>query len=214
MLQQNQIAQQIASFTTMQQQNRIDDENRRLAEKNQTIDKFLGQERLHRLLRLSRVSTTAHLAPIWKRMAASAKNNHLVLLQNMIDDAKDTLREDHLTFIVDPALLQTILSLKWENSHKDSLEHGLNPFWFGDMEIEQAYQQNATHELILQGNANPSLSYAAELLKSKVSLPTPDSSNRYICRMQILFTVLLPAGCRRCSWKDISWLQFNGPKNR
>ena len=36
-LQQNQIAQQIASFTTMQQQNQIDDENCRLAEKNQTL---------------------------------------------------------------------------------------------------------------------------------------------------------------------------------
>ena len=200
MLQQNQIAQQIASFTTMQQQNRIDDENRRLADKNQTVDKFLGQERLDRLLRLSRASTTANLAPIWKRMAASTKSNRLLLLQNMIDDAKDILREDHLTFIVDPALLQTVLSLKWENSHKDSLEHGLNPFRFGDMEIEQAYQRNATHDLILQGNANPSLSDAAELLKSKVSLPTPDSSNRYIRRMQILFTVLLPVGHSYTKW--------------
>ena len=52
-------------------------------------------------------------------MAASTKSNRLLLLQNMIDDAKDTLREDHLTFNVDPALLQTVLSLKWENSHKD-----------------------------------------------------------------------------------------------
>ena len=52
-------------------------------------------------------------------MAASAKSNRLLVLQNMIDDAKDLLREDHLTFIVDPALLQTVLSLKWENSHKD-----------------------------------------------------------------------------------------------
>ena len=59
----------------------------------------------------------------------------------MIDNAKDSLREDHLTFIVDLALLQTVVSiLKWENSHKDSLEHGLNPFRFGGMEIEQAYQ--------------------------------------------------------------------------
>ena len=54
-------------------------------------------------------------------MTASAKSNRLLLLQNMvvIDDAKDSLREDHLPFIVDPALLQTVLSLKWENSHKD-----------------------------------------------------------------------------------------------
>ena len=135
-------------------------------------------------------------------MAASTKSNRLLLLQNMIDDAKDTLREDHLTFNVDPALLQTVLSLKWENSHKDSLvEHGLNPFRFGDMEIEQAYQRNAsTHDLILQGNANPSHSDASELLKSKVSLLTPDSSNRYIRRMQFLFTVLLPAGHSYTKW--------------
>ena len=80
------------------------------------------------------------------------------------------------------------------------MEHGLNPFRFGEMEIEQAHQQNATHELILEGNANPSLSDAAELLKSKVSLPTSDSSNRYIRRMQILFTVLLPAGYSYPKW--------------
>ena len=81
-------------------------------------------------------------------MTASAKSNRLLLLQNMvvIDDAKDSLREDHLTFIVDPALLQTVLSLHWENSHKDSLEHGLNPFRFGDMEIEQA---KPTNEMLL-----------------------------------------------------------------
>ena len=41
---------------------------------------------------------------------------------------------------------------------------------------------------------------ASELLKSKVSLPTPDGSNRYICRMQILFTVLLPAGHAYTKW--------------
>ena len=122
MLQQNQIAQQIASFTTMQQQNRIDDENRRLADKNQTIDKFLGQqERLDRLLRLSHAATmTANLAPIWKRMAASTKSNQLLLLQNMIDDAKDStlLREDHLTFIVDPALLLLRIMVVWQLNQK------------------------------------------------------------------------------------------------
>ena len=101
----------------MQHQNRIDDENRPFAEKNQTIDKFLGQEeRLDHLLRLFRVATTANLAPIWKRMAASTTSNRLLLLQNIIDDAKDSLREDHLIIIVDPDLLQTVLSLKWENS--------------------------------------------------------------------------------------------------
>ena len=86
------------------------------------IRPWQGQERLDWLLHLSRrVATTANFAPIWKWMTASAKSNRLLLLQNMvvIDDAKDSLREDHLPFIVDPALLQTVLSLKWENSHKD-----------------------------------------------------------------------------------------------
>ena len=130
-------------------------------------------------------------------MAASTKSNRLLLLQTMIDDAKDLLREDHLTFIFDLSLLQMVLSLKWEKSHR--VEHGLNPFQFRDMEIEQAaYQRNATHDLILQGNMNPS--DASKFLKSKVSLPTPDGSNRYIRGMKILFAVLLPACHAYTKW--------------
>ena len=56
----------------------------------------------------------------------------------MIDNQKDVMKEDHLTFVADHGLLSTILGIKWENAHKDSLEHGLNPFRFGDMDIEQA----------------------------------------------------------------------------
>ena len=95
----------------------------------------------------------------------------------MIDNKKDDIREDHLTFIADYALLASVLSIKWENAHKDSLEHnGLSPLRFGDMEIEQAYQRNDTHNLILLGNANPSLADASELLKSKIAMPPPDGS--------------------------------------
>ena len=98
------------------------------------------------------------------------------LLQTMIDNQKDVMNEDHLTFVADHGLLSTIFSIKLENAHKDSLEYGLNALRFGAMDIEQANQRNDTRNMILLGNANPSLTDAAELLKSKVALPPPDGS--------------------------------------
>ena len=133
-------------------------------------------------------------------MANTKKAGQMQLLQTMINNKKDDIREDHLTFVADHALLASVLSIKWENAHKDSLEHGLNPFRFGDMEIEQAYQRNDTRNLILLGNANPSLADASELLKSKIALPPPDGSLRNIRRMQILFMVILPTGHPLTDW--------------
>ena len=164
------------------QQNRLDDEARRKAEQTKSVQKYLGKECYERLLRVSQAASDTGLAPFWHRMANTKKAGQMQLLQTMINNKKDDIREDHLTFVADHALLASVLSIKWENAHKDSLEHGLNPFRFGDMEIEQAYQRNDTRNLILLGNANPSLADASELLKSKIALPPPDGSLRNIRR--------------------------------
>ena len=196
----NAIAQQLATIAQQNQQNRLDDEARRKAEQTKSVQKYLGKECYERLLRVSQAASDTGLAPFWHRMANTKKAGQMQLLQTMIDNKKDDIREDHLTFVADHALLASVLSIKWENAHKDSLEHGLNPFRFGDMEIEQAYQRNDTRNLILLGNANPSLADASELLKSKIALPPPDGSLRNIRRMQILFMVILPTGHPLTNW--------------
>ena len=196
----NAIAQQLATLAQQNQQNRLDDEARRKADQTKSVQKYLGTECYERLLRLSHAASDSGLSTFWHRMANTKKAAQMQLLQTMIDNKKDEIREDHLTFVADHALLATILSIKWENAHKDSLEHGLNPFRFGDMEIEQAYQRNDTRNLILLGNANPSLADASELLKSKIALPPPDGSLRNIRRMQIMFMVILPSGHPLTDW--------------
>ena len=134
-------------------------------------------------------------------MAAAKKSAWLGVLQAYIDAAKDTLNEEHLTFVADNALLNTTLPLSWAMVHKDAIRSGVHPFRFGDTDVEAAHQQLNSHlELILSGNAKPYLANAAEALKTKFILPPTNGSNHNICRWHIWSLIVLPANHSFSNW--------------
>jgi len=136
-------------------------------DKVDSVSKMLGTELSDKLRRISLALSDAQLSPFWHRMAGTKKAARLGVLQAYIDAAKDTLNEEHLTFVADNALLNATLSLLWAMVHKDAIGTGINPFRFGDTDVEAAQQLNSHLELILSGSANHSLADAAEVLKRK-----------------------------------------------
>ena len=178
-LQQNQIALQLANFTQQTHQHRLDDEARRAAEKFETVEKFLGEDKRDKLLRMSLVAHENQLAPFWNRIANVKKSERLGVLQSYLDAARETLGEDHLTFVADSALLSATTSLMWPLLSKDAIDSGCggNAFRFCDSDLELAHHLNSKVELVLSGSAAPSLSDAAEPSSSIVL--HADGSNRY-----------------------------------
>jgi len=63
--------------------------------------------------------------------------------------------------------MNATLSLSLAMVHKDAIGTGVNPFWFGNTDVETAQQLNSHLEVILSGNANPFLMDVAEALKTK-----------------------------------------------
>ena len=193
-LQQNQIATQLALMRQQQELSKVQEEQRKQDEKETSVEKILGKERLSTLLRLSRVNSESALAPFWSRLADVKKSSWLSVLQAFLDNNREQLGEKHLTFPADNALLNTALSMVWGMVTKDSIETGINLFRLSDTDLESAQQRLAEVELIMSGGANPSLADAQEALKSKITMPPSDGSNRNVRRMQILMMTLLPAG--------------------
>ena len=74
--------------------------------------------------------------------------------------------------------------------HRYGIETGLNPIRLGDTGIKTSFQINNCLELLLSGGANPSLSDSIEELKSKMTLPDSDGSNRHVHRLQILCRII------------------------
>ena len=192
-LQQNAIATQIANFSQQTQLHRVQEEQRHVEEKVDSVSKMLGNELSDELRRISLAPSNVQRSPLWHCMAATKKSARLGVLQAYTDAAKDTLNEEHLTFVADNALLTATVSLSWAMVRKDAIGTGVNPFPFGDTDVETAQQLNIHLKPILSGNANPSLADAAEALKTEIILPPSCGSNRNIRRWHIRSMIVLPA---------------------
>ena len=83
---------------------------------------------------------------------------------------------------------------------KDAIETGLNPFLFGDSDMEASQQANARIELMLAGGASPSLADAEAALATKINMPSADGSSRNIRRQQILAMSIFPPQHQFTNW--------------
>ena len=185
------IATAIGNLDANLQQMRHVDERRREAKETKTVESWLGSVRFPRLLYLARAATEQDLAPFWSQIANAKKGDWLRLAQALVDEVLLTLGEDHLTFVVDMALMTVTIGLKWHMEHRDGIEQGLMPFRFKDTDLEAALAISHAVSLVHEGGANPSLKDALETLKSSFILPTTEKSNLYIRRMQVWMTVVL-----------------------
>ena len=94
--------------------------------------------------------------------------------------------------VADTVMVNTTISLAWYLTTKDALDTGINPFRFGETDLEAAQQLQATIELMLSGQANPTLADAQRVLDSKVVLPSLYNSNCNVHHMQIWALTWLP----------------------
>jgi len=69
LIQNNLIAQQLATLAQQNQQNCLVDKARRISAKSQSTENYLGTECFERLLRVSRAANETGLATFWKRVA-------------------------------------------------------------------------------------------------------------------------------------------------
>ena len=81
-------------------------------------------------------------------------------MQAAYDEAKIDLCEQNLTMATDTAMVTTTVSLTWYMTTKDVIYPGINPFRFGDTDLEAAQQRQIQIDLMLSGSANPTLADA------------------------------------------------------
>ena len=189
---QNAIAAQLGVLAAQQQQYRQEDSQRLQVATQSTVEKWLGPQRFHLLLRLSGVATEQNLNPFWTRIAAARKSEQVATMQATFDHFRNQLNEPHLTFAADASLLQTTVSMVWSMTTLDAIGTGIQFFRFGDTDLEAAQLRQAEIELMLSGTANASLSDAREALDTKITLPPSDGSTRNVRRFQIWALSVLP----------------------
>ena len=114
-------------------------------------------------------------------------------MQVAYDEAIFGLCEHHLTMTTHAAMVTTTVSLTWYMTTKDAIGTGINPFRFGDTDLEAAQQRQARIDLILSGSVNPTLADAQKTLEGKLALPTVDGLNRNSRRLQIWALTWLPS---------------------
>eukprot|EP00536_Pseudo-nitzschia_multiseries_P009262 jgi/Psemu1/22723/gm1.22723_g len=123
--QQQHVATHLAQLVQVQQQERkLEEEARRLSDTTTSVAKFLGEERLKRLLPLTRCATEEELPSIWSKLTNVKKSQRLALLQGEINDLKDKYKAYHLDFIAMQAQLAAVISLNWSLVLQDAIETG------------------------------------------------------------------------------------------
>jgi hypothetical protein len=190
--QHNAIANQIASVVTQQQNFRLQDEQAKRIASAKTVEMWIGAQQLQKLLRYCHVQAESNLAPIWLQLASAKKSERLSIVQGMYDFYREQLGESHLTMVADLSVLTHTTSVCWDMVTRDSIKTGIQPFRFPETDLEAYQRRNAEIELMLSGQANPSFADARAISEAKVILPSSESSNRHMRRMQIWALTWLP----------------------
>ena len=172
-----------------------DERQERKAKDVKTVLSMLGADHLAQLLRLCGVATEGELAAVWASMANAPKASRLVVIHNAVQEAyiQDGLMYEH--HLPNLSFLNNLIGMSWV-PFSDSLEGGsvANPFQFTDTNEEAFHSLNNQLQLIMNGDAAPSLADAQVLLKNKITIPGPDESINILRRMKVLLSVVLPMG--------------------
>ena len=159
------------------------------------------------------------MTEFWTSLAKAKRSEWTNIAQSLVDDVTLRLGEEHLDdFVVDAALINVTVGLKWHMGHRDSIEDGLNPFIFNETDLATAREM---------ARANPSLSDALATLKSTFVLPLASNSNRYIRRVEIWMHVVLGddhpvvsylanhyRNMESFRWEYVSWRSSNPSLNQ
>jgi hypothetical protein len=123
--QQDQIAVSIGELVRDNQAAREEARQERQREKSKGIEDMLGTTGVQKLLRWSQVEVVSEVQDVWRDLAKAKKAQQLGVLQWAIDRTKEELGESELQFIVTPAVLEMVKSLRFAMVTNDHVSTGL-----------------------------------------------------------------------------------------
>lgn len=112
---------------------------------------MLGETGVQKLLRWSQVESSSDLQDIWMDLARAKKAQQLGVLQWAIDKVKEDIGESELQFIVTPAILEMVKSLRLVMVTNNHVSTGLQPFLFPKEAVEGAMSSKALYEAMYDG---------------------------------------------------------------
>ena len=190
--QHNAIAVQLATLASQQAQFREQDQSAKLVASTKTVESWIGSQQLQKLMRYSHATSEADLADIWVQLAGAKKSERLNLVQGAYDFHRDQLNEPHLTMVADMSVITTLVSMSWEMATKNAIKTGVQPFRFPDTDLEAYQLRNSEIRMMLAGTTHTTMADARAISEAKLVLPSNDSSNRSIRRLQIWALTFLP----------------------
>jgi hypothetical protein len=207
--QQDQIAVSISELVRDNQVAREEAREERQREKVKRVEEMLRATGVQKLLRWSQVAATAEVPNIWRDLAKAKKAQQLGVLQWAVDKTKDELGESELQFIITPAVLEMVKSLRFAMVTNDHVSTGMQPFMFPEEAIEGALSSKALYEAMYDGSNAPPLSEFAIVMQAKPGAPQAIYQARnQVRRVHILLMVLLGDDHRLTKAYERFYLRF------
>ena len=197
--QQSQIAGALGLMASQQQAQYEANKIAKEAKATTTVAGWLGDDDFPALLNITNTRNEADLisaCPIYLAMASATKASKMARLQSAIDKILGNRGIEDLVVIITPAIFSNFTSMKWQQLGPDSVTSGFlgNPFLFGACDEEATNSLNLRARFIHGGETAASDADAQALLKVVVNPPLEDESIDNLKRMEVVASVLLPAG--------------------
>jgi len=190
--QQDQIAVSIGELVRDNQAAREEARREKQREKTKGVQEMLGDTGVQRLLRWSQVEAAEELQEVWRDLAKAKKAQQLGVLQWAVDKVKDELGEPELQFLVTPAILDMVKSLRFTMITTDHVATGLQPFMFPEETLEGALSSKAIYEALYEGMNAPPLNEFSLVMQAKPGAPKAIYQARHqVRRVYIMLVVLL-----------------------
>jgi len=190
--QQDMIAVSIGELVRDNQAAREEARQEKQRERAKGIHEMLGATGVQRLMRWSQVEQVADLQEIWRDLAKAKKAQQLGVLQWAVDQAKEELGEPELQFLVTPAILDMVKTLRFTMITTDHVSTGIQPFMFPEEALEGALSSKAIYEALYEGRNAPPLSEFAAVMQAKPGAPKAIYQARHqVRRVYIVLLVLL-----------------------
>ena len=205
-LQQSQIAVQLSQLNQQMAQHRADDQATLANAKAVSLETHYGRSKLDSLLCVSRAANEQGLAPLWIRIPKlkSKKKDVVNLVTELMNEFKDQIGAPHLTVSFNLSMAESLLAMKFDMVHRDSLQTGLNLFLFGDVDEEASLILNNQINLLMSG-VTTTLADAKAALKTNVTMPPGDGGSlRYVQRYIVFLMAIFPD-----AHPLIEWLQLH-----
>lgn len=163
-LQQNAIAEQVGGLRMDFQTKHLAEANRREQEKNQSVLKKFGPTTLESFLKICNVQTEEELPEIYKAWAKESKAQHLVTLQQALNNQSIAFQEGGLQIIPTPSLLTVCMTAGQVMTNNNAVLSGLNPFRTHEHEDEeQAMSAVTVYSMIHGQGGTPTLADARNI---------------------------------------------------